>query len=484
MVRGLQPRGRPGAAVGPDLFGMLAQSRIPRVLMLSVFRDGTLHGQAELTAQGLRIGRGSENDIVLEDAAKRVSRLHAELRLEEDGAITLTDLRSANGTWIAGERIDTEALEPGVPFTIGPYRLMLEEFADAGAAADYPSDSVPVDPSVAPSLAQPAESMAQAPAAPGVRRRGDTAKTQGPWKVAAGLVDVALNKHRWATLIGGGAVVGIAGLGIWSMSGDASSPPHVPTEVATPPPVGEVTPPPPDPHAANLDAADKLLVQGDKTSAETALRDHITPVLQADPTNARALEQKGVAERIINPAPPVTTTATPGVAPPPRLDVRPIDPKAAQHVQRLNEARAALERNDFKTALSTLQGVLEDAPDNAEARALQQKALLDRGETAKRILAEAEGLVKDGRLPEAIDAFRRADAIDPSVNVSGRVAEVRQKMVQEGELAFLDGMNYAQAMRGDQAIPLLQKAWRYLPDGHRDKATVRAELVRLGAAVR
>jgi hypothetical protein len=56
--------------------------------------------------------------------------------------------------------------------------------------------------------------------------------------------------------------------------------------------------------------------------------------------------------------------------------------------------------------------------------------------------------------------------------------------VQEGEQAFLDGMNYAQAMRGDQAIPLLQKAWRYLPDGHRDKATVRSELVRLGAAVR
>jgi predicted component of type VI protein secretion system len=460
---------------------MLAQSRIPRVLMLSVFRDGTLHGQAELTAQGLRIGRGSENDIVLEDAAKRVSRLHAELRLEEDGAITLTDLRSANGTWIAGERIDTEALEPGVPFTIGPYRLMLEEFADAGAA-DYPSEGVAADPSVPPSLAQPAESMAQAPAAPGARRRGDSAKTQGPWKAAAGFVDLALNKHRWATLIGGGALVGVAGLGIWSMSGDASSPAHPPPEVVTPPPAGEVTPPPPDPHAANLDAADRLLVQGDKTSAETALRDHITPVLQADPTNARALEQKGVADRIINPAPPVTTT-NPTVAPPPRLDVRAIDPKTTQHAQRLGEARSALERNDFRTALQILENLLGDAPDNADARALQQKALQDRSEAAKRALAGAEALVKDGKLPEAIDAFRRAAAIDPSVEVSSRVADVQQKMVQEGELAFINGINYAQAMRGDQAIPLLQKAFRYLPDGHGDKAKARAELVRLGAPI-
>jgi hypothetical protein len=107
------------------------------MLMLSVFRNGTLQGQAELTGQGLRIGRGSENDIVLEDAVKRVSRLHAELRLDPDGSVTLTDLHSANGTWIAGERVASEALEPGVPFTIGPYRLMLEEFAD-GAAAEPP----------------------------------------------------------------------------------------------------------------------------------------------------------------------------------------------------------------------------------------------------------------------------------------------------------------------------------------------------------
>jgi tetratricopeptide (TPR) repeat protein len=460
---------------------MLAQSRIPRVLMLSVFRDGTLHGQAELTAQGLRIGRGSENDIVLEDAAKRVSRLHAELKLEADGAITLTDLRSANGTWIAGERVDTEALEPGVPFTIGPYRLMLEAFADSGAA-DYPSQSAP-EPSVPPSLAQPAESVVQEPPPPAPRRRSEPAAAQGSWKSAAGLLDLAL-KHRWVTLIGGGAAVAIAGLGIWSMSGNASAPEHPPVDVATSTPTpGEPTPPPPDPHAAQLDAADRLLVQGDKASAETALRDHITPVLQADPTNARALEQKVVAERIIGPATTVVAPPPPG-APPPRLDVRQVDSRAVQHGQRLGDARAAFEKNDYKTALLILEDLLADAPENNEARALQAKVLAERSDTARRQISDAEELVKAGKLPEAIDAFRRAEGIDPTLNVSGRIAEVRQRMVTEGEAAFIDGINYAQAMRGDQAIPLLQKAWRYLPDGHRDKATVRSELARLGAPVR
>jgi tetratricopeptide (TPR) repeat protein len=462
---------------------MLAKSRIPRVLMLSVFRDGTLHGQAELTAQGLRIGRGSENDIVLEDAAKRVSRLHAELRLEEDGAITLTDLRSSNGTWIAGERIDTEALEPGVPFTIGPYRLMLEDFADS-SAADFTPDHVAGEPSIAPSLAQPADSLPQAPASAAARQRGDAAGAQGPWKAAAGLRDLAI-KHRWATIIGGGATVAIAGLGIWSMRGDASSAENPPTEAVATTPPATVTPPPPDPHAQHLDEADRLLVQGDKTSAETALRDHINPVLQADPTNARALEQKGVADRIISPVPPPVGPPTQtGPTPSPRPDVRPVDPRTAQHLQRLGEARAAVDRGDYRSALAVLGDLLAEAPDFGDGKALQQRALALRAEAARRQVAEAEELVKAGRLPEAIDAFRRAVGIDPSVSVAPRIAEVGQRMQQEGEAAFLDGMNYAQAMRGDQAIPLLQKAWRYLPDGHRDKPTVRSELQRLGAPVR
>jgi hypothetical protein len=443
--------------------------------MLSVFRDGTLHGQAELTVQGLRIGRGSENDIVLEDAAKRVSRLHAELRLEADGAITLTDLQSANGTWIAGDRVENEPIEPGVPFTIGPYRLMLEELADAGAV-DYPSDSLPA----APSIAQPPESVAQAPAPSGVKRKGDTTKTQG-WKAAAGVMDLAL-RHRWAAIIGGGAVVGLAGLGIYAIS-KPDAPPVVDSLVTpTTPPAETPTPvpQPEDPHAAHLNEADRLLVQGDKASAEVALRDHISPVLQQDPTHARALDLKIVAERIITPVTPVTQ---PTIPTPRQLNVNPVDPRA-QHQLRLGEARVALERNDYRSALTSIESLINDAPDYTEATALRQKILSERLEAARRQVAEAEELVKNGRLPEAIDAIRRAAATDPSVSVAPRINEIRAKMEQEGQEAFENGMNYSQATRPDQAIPLLQKAWRYLPDGHRDKPKARAELERLGAPVR
>jgi tetratricopeptide (TPR) repeat protein len=173
----------------------------------------------------------------------------------------------------------------------------------------------------------------------------------------------------------------------------------------------------------------------------------------------------------------------PTIPTPRQLNVNPVDPRA-QHQLRLGEARVALERNDYRSALTSIESLINDAPDYTEATALRQKILSERLEAARRQVAEAEELVKNGRLPEAIDAIRRAAATDPSVSVAPRINEIRAKMEQEGQEAFENGMNYSQATRPDQAIPLLQKAWRYLPDGHRDKPKARAELERLGAPVR
>ena len=51
----------------------------------------------------LKIGRGQECDIVIEDIA--VSREHAEIFQDDEGNVFLTDLKSSNGTFINGNQL-------------------------------------------------------------------------------------------------------------------------------------------------------------------------------------------------------------------------------------------------------------------------------------------------------------------------------------------------------------------------------------------
>lgn len=80
----------------------------------------------ELGARVVTIGRGAQNDIVLEDAERAISRFHAEVRPEDDGWV-LVDLNSQNGTWVDARRVDRVTLRAGVPVTIGPYRLAFDD---------------------------------------------------------------------------------------------------------------------------------------------------------------------------------------------------------------------------------------------------------------------------------------------------------------------------------------------------------------------
>ena len=93
---------------------------------LIVFRDGVVHRAVELTARGLTIGRGLQNDLVLEDPDRTISRLHAEVRLDSGGWVLL-DLNSQNGTWVESHRVDRVELRAGVPVSIGRYSLVFDD---------------------------------------------------------------------------------------------------------------------------------------------------------------------------------------------------------------------------------------------------------------------------------------------------------------------------------------------------------------------
>jgi pSer/pThr/pTyr-binding forkhead associated (FHA) protein len=100
---------------------------VPRLLVL---RDQSLHRYIELGHRELTIGRGEQNDVVLQDSDKIVSRFHAELR-PEGREYVLIDLNSQNGTWVDERRVDRVAMRAGVPVTIGRYQLVLESGPDS-----------------------------------------------------------------------------------------------------------------------------------------------------------------------------------------------------------------------------------------------------------------------------------------------------------------------------------------------------------------
>jgi pSer/pThr/pTyr-binding forkhead associated (FHA) protein len=91
-----------------------------------VFRADAVHRAIELGGRIVTIGRGAQNDIVLDDPDRTVSRFHAEVRPEGDRYV-LVDLGSQNGTWSEEKRIDRVELRRGTPVTIGPYRLIFDD---------------------------------------------------------------------------------------------------------------------------------------------------------------------------------------------------------------------------------------------------------------------------------------------------------------------------------------------------------------------
>jgi len=85
--------------------------------------DGTR--VCELTKPVTTFGRGTANDLVLDDPS--VSRLHGVIKLDADGRVFIADRGSLNGIVIRGTSIASETMmETGVPVEVGCYDLTLE----------------------------------------------------------------------------------------------------------------------------------------------------------------------------------------------------------------------------------------------------------------------------------------------------------------------------------------------------------------------
>lgn len=145
--------------------------------------DGTL-AEVVLGDRPLTIGRNPDSDIVLID--DRASRIHAGLRLW-DGEYYLKDLKSRNGTFVNGRRIEVTTLKPGDELKIGQTVILFEDENSPGpdtaihelneqmaGGKGYTTILREIAPETQPRPAAPASDAAPAaprPAGPGLVRK-------------------------------------------------------------------------------------------------------------------------------------------------------------------------------------------------------------------------------------------------------------------------------------------------------------------------
>jgi hypothetical protein len=100
----------PASSVAPDLRPVLAT--------LEVTSSGSFRGRAyEIHVPLAHVGRGSHNDIVIQDDS--VSETHAKLQRRDDGWYVV-DAGSTNGTYVDGHRLSAERrLEGGLEMRFG-----------------------------------------------------------------------------------------------------------------------------------------------------------------------------------------------------------------------------------------------------------------------------------------------------------------------------------------------------------------------------
>src|SRR5512145_1337129 len=127
-------------------------------ITLQVYRGSELVRSEQFNREIIKIGRLASAHLVLDD--DRISRIHSVIEVAPDGAVSIIDMGSAEGTFVNGKKVSRGALKPGDQITLGGLRLVLE-----GAEAAAPAPQVDEAPDVAEAAPAPVPTPIPAPAA-------------------------------------------------------------------------------------------------------------------------------------------------------------------------------------------------------------------------------------------------------------------------------------------------------------------------------
>lgn len=382
----------------------------------------------------LQIGRGRDNDVVLPDPQKGVSRAHAELRFE-NGHYVIVDLQSQNGTWIDGRRVERSEVPFGAEIAIGAYRLtLLNERAAArvtprAAAADPLDEMRRTERYDAPPLATPSNLQ------PGGMPR---------WMMGAAAAAIAV--------VALAAVVWVSG----RREGDGSG-------------------------AATAPASSNGQGTAD-TSATPAPRAAESPATAERAAEPLDLPSESPSKRAIAPAP---------VSPPSgggsRVTRRPGESteawqgrSAALHT-RYGFSKAALDRGDFAAAAGGFEAILLEEPGFLDAPRLLVQAQSGLRANARSLYQAGRKLDEAGDWLGALQKYEQARQVHAALpGLSDSLQRVRGKLRAAGTAAFKQAQQHDKSGQVHDALKEYEKALQWLPadDPNRRIAASRVEQIR------
>ncbi len=440
-----------------------------------------LHGntpdrEIEIGERTLRLGRGDQNDVVLPDPGKSVSRFHAELRVEQ-GRFIVVDLNSQNGVWVGGRRVPQAALEPGVPVVLGTYQLILKperlaqpDASDATVVTGTPPlgrQGTEIAPVPAPVPLAPPKPAAPAKPAPSV-------KPAAPAKPAAQAKPVKQAQPgsrgvlKWA-LIGGAAVLVlvavIAGVMLAPVGGLRSEPAGAPPAEA--------------PASAPAPAPSSTVTPIETPAASPVELPPVTPPVTTLPVPTPTVPPPPVQPRP-EPQPVARPAAPPGATPAATLPrTQPAgrrgaatpapEPKAKGPNLALafEEARAAINRGDYPAAISGLESILSVDPSYPKAADMLEVARGSARNAASAAVAAGGKAEVDRDWAEAERQYERALQADPqSTQARDGLRRVKARMLSDGEDAFKRARQYDALGRVQEAISMYERAIQLLPPDH------------------
>lgn len=121
------PAAVPSAAMPPGTVAPAPTDSAAPPTLLLIVEDGGVEGQRVPLTERVTVGRHASSNLVLPDL--EVSRGHAVIERDAQGQVTITDLGSANGTYVNGQRVTRHILRPGDRLTLGQTHLRVIENA-------------------------------------------------------------------------------------------------------------------------------------------------------------------------------------------------------------------------------------------------------------------------------------------------------------------------------------------------------------------